>query len=204
MLKNTKLKLALAIISAAFLMGGTASTANAANFDFNGNIANHNDVVIASFTLANDATNVKMWTDSYLSGVNFDPIVALWNSVTGALIQQVDDNSSIAPGQTRFDSGLSFANLAAGTYNFTVATYNNWAVGTNLAQGFIFDNQAPIALAVWNQPASHLNMGSYWDLHLSGVDTASVIISQVPEPTSIALLGMGLLGFAASRRKKLV
>jgi hypothetical protein len=28
------------------------------------------------------------------------------------------------------------------------------------------------------------------------------ILNDVPEPTSIALLGMGLLGFAASRRKK--
>jgi hypothetical protein len=35
-----------------------------------------------------------------------------------------------------------------------------------------------------------------------GFSTSASISQQVPEPTSMALLGMGALGFAASRRKK--
>lgn len=38
--------------------------------------------------------------------------------------------------------------------------------------------------------------------HLFAFNSASVGVQAVPEPTSIALLGMGLLGFAATRRKK--
>lgn len=179
-----------------------ATGAQAAQFDFSGNIANHNDVIQISFSLASDATNVKVWTDSYLNGVNFDPITAVWSQTTSgwSLVGQNDDNPNIVPGLTRYDSGLAFSSLAAGNYLFTIATFNNWAKGTTLAQGFTFDSQTPIPLAVWDQPASHTNMGTHYSVHLSGVDVAA----PVPEPETYAMLlaGLGVLGWARRRQTK--
>lgn len=180
-----------------------AMGAQAAQFDFDGNISTHKDVIQISFSLLTDATDVKVWTDSFQDGVNFDPITAVWSqSNTGwNLVGQNDDNANIAPGQTRFDSGLTFANLTAGNYLFTIATYNNWAVGTTLAQGFTFDSQAAIPLSEWVQPANHGNMGSYYSVHLSGVDGA---VSAVPEPESFAMLlaGLGIVGALARRKNR--
>ena len=179
-----------------------ATSAQAAQFDFGGNIANHNDVIQISFSLASDATDVKVWTDSYLDGVNFDPITAVWSQAGSSwnLVGQNDDNPNLVPGLTKFDSGLSFGSLAAGNYLFTIATYNNWANGTTLAQGFNFDNQAPIPLAIWDQPASTVNMGTRYSVHLSGVDVAA----PVPEPETYAMLlaGLGVLGWARRRQAK--
>jgi len=182
----------------------TTGTVNAADFNFSGNIANHNDVVEISFSLATAATNVNVWTDSFMSATNFDPITAVWGQ-SGSdynLIGQNDDNPYIAPGQTYYDSGLTFANLAAGNYLFTIATYANFARGSLLSDGFSYDSQAPIPLSTWCQPASHCGMGTYYDVHLSGVDSA-VNITPVPEPETYAMLlaGLGLLGFTARRRK---
>ena len=177
------------------------ASAQAAQFDFNGNIATHKDVIQINFELASDATDVKVWTDSFLDGINFDPITAVWSQTnTGwSLLGQNDDNASIAPGQTRFDSGLTFANLVAGSYKFTIATYNNFANGTTLAQGFNFDSQTAIPLAQWTQPANHDNMGSAYSVHLSGVSSA---VNAVPEPETYAMMlaGLGILG-AVTRRK---
>jgi hypothetical protein len=200
---NQAKKLSVAVAVSALFAAGTV---NAANFDFSGNIANHNDVIEISFSLASAATNVNVWTDSYLSGVNFDPITAVWvqSGLGYNLVGQNDDRSNIAPGQTIYDSGLTFANLAAGNYMFTIAAYNNWAAGSTLAQGFVFDAQTPISLSTWCQPASHCGMGTYYNVHLSGVDSA-VNQSAVPEPETYAMLmlGLGLLGFTARRKKNL-
>lgn len=176
----------------------SANVAQAASFTFSGDISTHKDVIYVPFTLDEDAINVKVWTDSYLSGVNFDPITAVW--MNGSLIGQNDDNSGIAPGQTIYDSGLTFASLAAGDYLFTIATYNNFANGSQLSEGFRFDGQAPIALADWCQPFSHCAMGSHWVVHLDGVSSAT---PPIPEPETYAMLlaGMGLIGLVARRRK---
>ena len=116
---------------------GFATISQASTFTFSGNIANHNDIVRVDFSLANNATNVRVWTDSFLSGTNFDPITALWNADTGARLGENDDNSSIALGQTYFDSGFSLASLAAGNYFFTMATFANFANGTNFLSGIL-------------------------------------------------------------------
>jgi len=192
-----KFKLLLSFITLLFV-----GSANAALIHFDGEIDYHNDVIFINFTLDDDATDVRVWTDSFLSGVNFDPITALW-SADGSLISQNDDDSSINPAtQTIYDSGFALSFLAAGDYIFSVATYNNFASGSTLSEGFIFDSQDPIALEIWSQPASSVNMGHYWSVWLDGVDSAVGPASSVPEPSSMALLLIAGLGFAS--RKKFI
>ena len=182
----------------------TASVgAQAAQFDFQGDIVTHKDVIQINFSLLADATDVKVWTDSFQSGINFDPITAVWKQTNTGwnLVGENDDEAGIAPGQTYFDSGLTFGNLSAGNYLFTIATFNNFANGTTLAQGFMFDNQVAIPLAQWNQPSNGLNKGTHYSVHLSGVDGA---VSAVPEPESFAMLlaGLGIVGALARRKNR--
>lgn len=203
------------LIASLFGLSLVSSVSQAASFTFSGNIANHNDIVRVDFSLATDATNVRVWTDSFLAtepiqtgpGTNFDPITALWNTDTGARIGENDDNSSIAPGQTYFDSGFSLATLAAGNYFFTMATFANFASGDNISNGFRYDAQTPIAIADFDQPANAGNLrGTFWRINLDGVDSASgptiPIPSPIPLPGAVWLFGSALVGFAGFARKK--
>lgn len=177
-----------------------AASSQAALMNFTGAIQNHNDVVYTYFTVADDATDVSVWTDSFMSGTNFDPITALWTA-DGNLLAQNDDNASINPStQTYYDSGFSLANLAAGDYIFTVATYANFAAGNTLNEGFAYDGQDAIALEDWTQPANDIDMGPFWSVWLDGIDSATNPHS-VPEPSSLILLLLGAMGLGIARRK---
>jgi hypothetical protein len=177
------------------LLSLSAASANAASFTFTGNLENRNDTTHFDFSLANISTSVRAWTDSFLSGVNFDPIIAVWQQVglDYQLLGQNDDNPSVAAGQTYYDSGLTFANLAAGNYRLTVAAFPNFANGTLFSQGFQYDSQ----------PISSHNRGTFFRVNIDGVDSASPV-SPVPEPETYAMLlaGLGLMAGIARRRKK--
>jgi len=173
---------------------GSAGNAKAATINFTGNIDYHTDVVYFYFTLLADATNVRVWTDSYMDGANFDPITALWTS-TGDLIDENDDNSSVNPAtQTIWDSGFTLPFLAAGDYIFTVTTFDNFAQGSTLADGFLYDGATPIPIEdFWVQAPG------YYSVWFDGVDSAS---HPVPEPASMTLLGMGMAGLVVRRMRK--
>ena len=177
------------------LLSLSAASANAASFTFTGNLENRNATTHFDFSLANISTNVRAWTDSFLSGVNFDPIIAIWQQVGSdyQLVGQNDDNPSVAAGQTYYDAGMTFASLAAGNYRVTVAPFNNFANGTLFSQGFQYDSQAI---------QSH-GRGTFFRVNIDGVDSASPV-SPVPEPETYAMLlaGFGLMAGIARRRKK--
>jgi len=189
---------------AAFALSGlSALGAQAADFNFTGQAVFNTDRIQLSFSLDADSTGVKVWTDSWRSGLNFDPVVAVWGKTLSGyvLLSEVDDDDTLGSGQGSFDAGLKFDTLAAGHYLVTLAASPNYANGTTLTAGFAFDGQTPVALADWTQPSNNPNTndqkGGYWSLHLSGVTQAA----PVPEPSSWALLVTGLAVAALRRRR---
>lgn len=145
------------------LLCALACTAHAEQ-TFDGHIAYHNDVAFHSIVLTAPGT-LRVWTDSYISGANFDPIIAVWRN--GQLLAQNDDNPNFSGDQTFYDAGLGLFNLGVGTYVVSVSAYGNFANGNNLGAGFNYDLQTPISLDTWCQPASHCNMGKHFSLHWS-------------------------------------
>jgi len=177
------------VLFAASTVGHASTPAQTFDFDYSGKIAFHNDVVEVPFTIPGPSS-VQVWTDSYHSGTNFDPIVAIWNMSTGKLVSQNDDNPRVAPGQTSFDSGLTFGSLGAGPYMMTITQYSNFANGNSLSSGFRFDHENPL----------HVGGGTFWEAHISG----SIPAAPIPEPETYAMLlaGLGLLSFVARRGKQ--
>jgi PEP-CTERM motif len=192
-------------ICGAFVLLSIVGTGNAqaANFSLSGNIAFQKDVVQIDFSLANAASDVKLWTDSWASGLNFDPSAAVWkrSGTDYNLLADVDDNDAVAPGQGFYDSGIVFSSLAAGDYRLTLVAAGNLVQGSLLSQGFLFDNQAAIALTDWNQPSYDPNKndqkGGFWRANFSGVDQ----VSAVPEPASVLLMLLGIGGLMLWRQR---
>lgn len=195
---------AMALACAATL---ATPAAHATNISLAGNLVYNTDVVQIDFSLAASAA-VTLWTDSWWAGLNFDPTLAVFNSSGGLLVVGDDttDPAALLPGQGGYDSQIQLPSLAAGNYRLTLSASGNDAVGPTLADGFSLAGTAPVRVQDWNQPSHDINTndqkGSAWQVRLQGVDQAAV----VPEPTSLALTLLGLLGLlgrtAVARRQR--
>lgn len=181
-----------------------AVAASAADISVNGKLYYNTDVVQIEFDL-NSISDIRLWTDSWNSGLNFDPISALWKQ-SGSdyhLVFENDDNDTVAAGQGFYDTGMAFSGLAAGHYVYAVgASFSEpFAKGTLLSLGFTHDADVPTPIAIWNQPSYDINAndqkGRSYSIHLSST------VAAVPEPESYAMLlaGLGVMATIARRRR---
>lgn len=181
---------------------GLSSIAQANSYTFIGNLANYNDVVKINFSLAQAASNVRVWTDSFMNGNNFDPIVGLWNGTTGAKIVENNDNNTIGPNQTSFDAGFKLTSLAIGDYFLTIANFPNFSKGKNFSDGFSSNSSGLNKVSSESAPTS--NSKTAYSVNIDGVELTADknTLSNVPLPKALWLFGTAVFVFAgfSSRR----
>ena len=210
------LKLLSLAVFAAICLAGKASATIYSN---TGEFKNDNDVQLFTFTLTSNS-DVTLRTWSYAGGTNasgqtiasggFDPVLALFSGA-GDFIGQYDDGSLTTDPVTgqMYDTYAFLANLAADEYILAIMQFGNNAPTDNLSFGFSQDNQPNFTLAAFGNeftpcdrfidPSGNCRNGQ-WAYDIVTSETKN----DVPEPATLVLFGLGLLGLAASRRRRTV
>lgn len=198
---------------------------HALDFDFSGHFTKDNDIAQFTFTVGGvGSSTVKVFSSSWLYGNpgvgqplgGFDPILSIWRD-NGTLMAQQDDGH--VTGAT-LSNGVSYnhgvwdsyytVSLAPGNYIATVGQYDNFAAGTQLAQGFRYDGNdnfthdygygggtQPYFNGVWdaNDPRT-----GYYEFHLLNVADATHQAPTVPDTgPGLAMLSSIVGGLAGCR-----
>ncbi|NOZ52244.1 MAG: PEP-CTERM sorting domain-containing protein [Gammaproteobacteria bacterium] len=215
-----KKKIVLLGILAAGMMFGAQT--HALEFDFNGNFTNDNDIELLNFTVGTNS-NITIFSSSWNEG-GFDPILAIWDASTGTRIAEQDDGNLTGSATSNnvsynYDVWDSFFEvfLTAGNYIASIGQFDNFAVGNNLSDGFLFDADPNFTASFGcsngifcgdlSPPSfTNDNRTSNWRFHILNVAGANITPGPgtviVPEPSTLAILGLGLAGIGFSRKKK--
>lgn len=169
----------------------------------------------ASATFKTGASNTVTLKMSVLSGLDAGAYVNDWAFNVDSAIRNLQVSSSGAPAATSIENGRNEVNNFGGArggdfdlaFHFSNANPGQLAVGatstytlsaTGLTESsFSLVNEKGIYSAVKVQGYGNGLSSEY----KSGNPTGNPVPpTSIPEPTTVALLGLGLLGFAATRR----
>jgi hypothetical protein len=212
------------LFSLAFCTLGTQS-ADAANFSFTGNFTHDNDVQLLQFSIAS-ATSVTLNTLSFAGGTNaagtpiagggFTPYLALFDG-TGNMLNQTTGKQPCGGGNPAAPDAATGACwdeyflydlahlgvLPAGSYTLALTEWDNVALGTTLADGFIYDS-GPADFTggpfLENSIGFGVQRDGHWAVDILAVDSASAVA--VPEPDTLPLALAGLAGFVPFVRRR--